>query len=80
MVFEIISIGYSRDKTQMLKYRDEIVNCGILVLPQKDSCASACSSIEVEINSAQDFVKLTDTVGNIIFDGEVIRIYDDYYE
>lgn len=80
MVFEIISVGYSSDKTQMLKYRDEIVNCGILVLPQKDNCANTYSSIEVEINSAQDFVKLTDTVGNIIFDGETIRIYDDYYE
>lgn len=86
MKFRVQSVGYSYDTKEMAEYKEKLVNSGINVfdfmppVPEDSNYWLSGGYILVDINSAEDFVKITDAVGEVIFDGDIIKIYDDYYE
>lgn len=83
MKFEVRSVGYNCDTKVMSDYKEKLLNVGIkvcdFVCPTDNNCCPIITII-VDISSPEDFVKLVGAVGTIIFDGDVIEIYDDYYE
>lgn len=87
MKFEVYSVGYSYNKDKMLEYKESLISAGINVCdficpePEGDKYWQKKDIyIVVDINSAEDFVKIVETVGTVIFDGGNITIYDGFYE
>lgn len=83
MQFKLRSIGYSSSKPKMMEYKDLLKSAGISVVNfvfPDDKDYSTYSHIIIDINSAEDFVKVTAAVGEVIYSGSTMLIYDDYYE
>lgn len=86
MKLKVYSIGYSDDEKKMLKYKEALIKAGIhvcgLCLESEGSIYWQVfeTYIVVDINTSEDFIKITDAVGQIIFDGDTVMIYDGYYE
>lgn len=87
MEFEIISVDYSnrseRSREGVVKYIKELHDNGFnnseLLVPDsdKDPCMF---KIKVSLDTMSEFVKLTSVLGEVLFDGRQITIYDSYIE
>lgn len=87
MNFEVISVDYSArneySREGMAKYLNNLhengFNSAELLVPDSDEYPNRFK-IGITLNDLAEFVKLTSVLGEVVFDGSQITIYDDYLE
>jgi len=87
MNFEVISVDYSGrneySREGMIKYLNSLYKNGFnnaeLLVPDSDEYPNKFK-ISITLNDLSEFVKLTSVLGEVVFDGSTITIYDDYIE
>lgn len=87
MDFEVISVEYSGEteysRKGMAKYLNSLHKNGFnnaeLLVPDSDKYPNRFK-ISITLNDLSEFVKLTSVLGQVVFDGSQIIIYDDYIE
>lgn len=87
MNFEVISVDYSGrneySRKGMVEYLNSLHENGFnnaeILVPDSDKYPNRFK-ISITLNDLSEFVKLISVLGQVVFDGSQITIYDDYIE
>ena len=89
MKFKVTTTGYFYSSTNNSEHIDKLKALGFKFKPYNqpdrlmkyyDLTIDETHKVELEFNSLEDLVRLSNEVRSIVLDGEEITIYDDYME